>query len=32
MVKIEIGLKVKYLRSDNGGEYINGGFGEYCAA
>ena len=32
MVKIEIGLKVKCLRSDNGGEYIDGGFSEYCAA
>ena len=32
IVEIETGLKVKYLRSDNGGEYINGGFGEYCAA
>ena len=32
MVEIETGLKVKYLRSDNGGEYINGGFSEYCAA
>ncbi|RVW44994.1 Retrovirus-related Pol polyprotein from transposon TNT 1-94 [Vitis vinifera] len=26
------GLKVKCLRSDNGGEYIDGGFSEYCAA
>ncbi|RVX19557.1 Retrovirus-related Pol polyprotein from transposon TNT 1-94 [Vitis vinifera] len=25
------GLKVKCLRSDNGGEYIDGGFSEYCA-
>ncbi|RVW93884.1 Retrovirus-related Pol polyprotein from transposon TNT 1-94 [Vitis vinifera] len=32
MVEIETGLKVKYLRSDNGGEYIDGGFSEYCAA
>ena len=32
MIKIETGLKVKYLRSDNGGEYIDGGFSEYCAA
>ena len=32
MVKTEIGLKVKCLRSDNGGEYIDGGFNEYCAA
>ena len=32
MVKTETGLKVKYLRSDNGGEYIDGGFSEYCVA
>ena len=32
MVEIETGFKVKWLRSDNGGEYINGGFSEYCAA
>ena len=32
MVETETGLKVKCLRSDNGGEYINGGFSEYCAA
>ena len=32
MVKIETGLKVKCLRSDNGGEYINGRFSEYCVA
>ena len=32
MVKIETGLKVKCLKSDNGGEYIDGGFSEYCAA
>ena len=32
MVKTETGLKVKCLRSDNGGEYIDGGFSEYCAA
>ena len=32
MVEIEIGLKVKCLRSDNGGEYIDGGFSEYSAA
>ena len=31
MVKTETGLKVKYLRSDNGGEYIDGGFSEYYA-
>ncbi|RVW99366.1 Retrovirus-related Pol polyprotein from transposon TNT 1-94 [Vitis vinifera] len=28
----ETGLKVKCLRSDNGREYIDGGFSEYCAA
>ncbi|KAL6332866.1 hypothetical protein AAG906_017135 [Vitis piasezkii] len=32
MVETETGLKVKCLRSDNGGEYIDGGFSEYCAA
>ena len=32
MVEIEIGLKVKCLRSDNRGKYIDGGFSEYCAA
>ena len=32
MVEIETGLKVKYLRSDNRGEYIDEGFNEYCAA
>ena len=32
MVDTKIGLKVKCLKSDNGGEYINGGFSEYCAA
>ena len=31
MVEIETGLKVKCLRSDNEGEYIDGGFSEYCA-
>ena len=31
MVEIEIGLKVKCLRSDNGGEYIDGRFSQYCA-
>ena len=31
MVETEIGLKVKCLRSDYGGEYIDGGFSEYCA-
>ena len=31
MVKTEKSLKVKCLRSNNGGEYINGGFSEYCA-
>ena len=32
MVKTETSLKVKCLRSDNGGEYIDGEFSEYCAA
>ena len=32
MVETETDLKVKYLRSDNGGEYIDGGFNEYYAA
>ena len=32
MVEIETDLKVKCLKSDNEGEYINGGFSEYCAA
>ena len=32
MVETETGLKVKCLRSDNGGEYIDGGFNEYCTA
>ena len=32
MVKTETNLKVKYLRSDNGGEYIDERFSEYCAA
>ena len=32
MVETKTGLKVKCLRSDNGGEYIDGGFNEYCAA
>ena len=31
MVETKTGLKVKCLRSDNGGEYIDGGFNEYCA-
>uniref|UniRef100_A0A7N2RFG7 Integrase catalytic domain-containing protein n=1 Tax=Quercus lobata TaxID=97700 RepID=A0A7N2RFG7_QUELO len=31
MVEIETSLKVKCLRSDNGREYIDGGFSEYCA-
>ena len=31
MVETETGLKVKCLRSDNGGEYIDGGFNEYYA-
>ena len=32
MVEIETGLKVKCLRSDNGGKNIDGGFSEYYAA
>ncbi|RVX01092.1 Retrovirus-related Pol polyprotein from transposon TNT 1-94 [Vitis vinifera] len=32
MVETETGLKVKCLRSDNGEEYIDGGFSEYCVA
>ncbi|XP_068653869.1 uncharacterized protein [Aristolochia californica] len=32
MVETETGLKLKCLRFDNGGEYIDGGFKEYCAA
>ena len=32
MVETETGLKVKCLRSDNGEEYIDVGFSEYCAA
>ena len=32
MVETETCLKVKSLRSDNGGEYIDGGFSEYCTA
>ena len=32
MVKTETSMKVKCLRSDNGGEYIDGGFSECCAA
>ena len=32
MVEIETDLKVKCLRSDNGGEYIDGGFSEYYTA
>ena len=31
MVETETGLKVKCLRPDNGGEYIDGGFSEYYA-
>ena len=31
MVELETGVKVKCLRSENGGEYIDGGFSEYCA-
>ena len=32
MIEIETSLKVKCLRSDDGGEYIDRGFSEYCAA
>ena len=32
MVETETDLKVKCLRSENGGEYIARGFNEYCAA
>ena len=32
MVETETFLKEKCLRLDNGGEYIDGGFNEYCAA
>ena len=32
MVETKTSLKVKCLRSDNGGEYIDWGFNEYCAA
>ena len=32
MVETEIGLKIKCLRSDNGGKYIDGGFSEYYVA
>ena len=32
MVETGRGLKVKCLRSDNGGKYIDGRFNKYCAA
>ena len=32
MVETETSLKLKCLRSDNIGEYIDGGFKEYCVA
>ena len=32
MVETETNLKVKCLRLDNGGKYIDGGFNEYYAA
>ena len=32
MVETETSLKVKCSRSDNEGEYIDGGVSEYCAA
>ena len=31
MVKIETGLRLNFLRFDNGGEYIDERFKEYCA-
>ncbi|KAH9326523.1 hypothetical protein KI387_006701, partial [Taxus chinensis] len=31
LVKNEIGLKLKCLRSDNGGEYCNNEFDDYCS-
>ena len=31
MVKTETDLKIKCLKSDNRGEYIDGEFKEYCA-
>ena len=31
MVETETNLRLKCLRSNNGGEYINRGFKEYCA-
>ena len=32
MVRSKIGLRLKRLRSDNGNEYIDGGFKEYSVA
>lgn len=32
MVETETSLKAKFLRSDDGGEYIDGRFSEYCTA
>ena len=32
MVETKTSLRLKCLRSDNGGEYIDGGFKEYCTA
>ena len=32
IVETKIGLKVKCLRSNNGKEYLDRGFSEYCAA
>ena len=32
MVETKIDLKVKCLRLNSGGECIDGGFNEYCAA
>ncbi|XP_042958205.1 uncharacterized protein LOC122293812 [Carya illinoinensis] len=31
MVETKTSLKLKCLRFDNGGEYVNGGFKKYCA-
>ncbi|KAK3005472.1 hypothetical protein RJ639_016338 [Escallonia herrerae] len=31
LIANETGNKIKYLKSDNGGEYLDGGFQEYCS-
>lgn len=31
MVEVETSLKLKWLKFDNGGEYISGEFKKYCA-